>query len=247
MDPQHLALLVAAGLGAGVCNALAGGGSLLTFPALLAIGMPPVAATVTNAVSVWPGYIGNAVALRSHLTSFRPLLPRLVALAAGGAVTGTVALLAAPPEVFTALVPFLILSATALFACQPLITRRLAASGGTSAPLLYCGVFVGGAYGAYFNGGMGIVFLTALALGLDAAIGRLNGLKALLTLTAGTTAMVSVALFGPVQWPAVLVLAPACLLGGFAGAKLADRLKPAAFRVLVIAFGTAAGTAMLLT
>jgi len=247
MDPAHLLLLIAAGFGAGICNAIAGGGSLLTFPALLAVGLPPVSATVTNAVSVWPGYIGNAVALRSHLTTFRPLLPRLVALAAVGAVAGTVALLAAPPEVFTALVPYLILSATALFAFQPLIAKRLTASGGTSKPLLYCGVFLGGAYGAYFNGGMGIVFLTALALGIDAAIGRLNGLKAVLTLTAGTAAMISVALFGPVEWLAVLVLAPACLLGGFVGAKLANRLKPIAFRVLVIAFGTAAGGAMLLT
>ncbi|MEU5871537.1 sulfite exporter TauE/SafE family protein [Glycomyces sp. NPDC047369] len=247
MDPQHLALLIAAGFGAGVCNAIAGGGSLLTFPALLAIGLPPVPATVTNAVAVWPGYIGNAVALRSHLTGFRALAPRLAATAAVGAVGGTVALLAAPPEVFTALVPYLILSATALFALQPLITRRLAAHGGTSAPLLYAGVFIGGVYGAYFNGGMGIVFLTALALGIDAAIGRLNGLKALLALTTGTAAMLSVSLFGPVDWLAVLVLAPACLLGGFTGARIADRLRPIVFRVVVIAFGTAAGGAMLLT
>lgn len=248
MDPQHLALLVAAGFGAGLCNAIAGGGSLLTFPALLAIGLPPVPATVTNAVSVWPGYAGNAFALRGHLSGFRPVLPRLVAIAAVGAVGGTVALLAAPPEVFTALVPYLILSATALFAAQPLITRRLAArGGGPSAPLLYAGVFLGGVYGAYFNGGMGIVFLTALALGIDAVIGRLNGLKALLALTTGTAAMLSVSLFGPVDWLAVLVLAPACLLGGFAGARLADRLRPVVFRVIVIAFGTAAGAAMILT
>jgi uncharacterized membrane protein YfcA len=247
MDPAHLALLLAAGFGAGVCNTVAGGGSLLSFPALLAVGLPPVTATVTNAVSVWPGYLGGALALRSRRAEFRTLIPRLVALGALGAIAGVTALLLAPPEVFTALVPWLILSATALFAFQPLITRRLAARGGGSKALLYGGVFFGGVYGAYFNGGMGIVLLTALALGIDAAIGRLNALRTLLTLTVASTSMLAVAIFGPVEWLAVLVLAPACLLGGVAGAKLADRLKPIAFRVLVIAFGTAAGIAMLLT
>jgi uncharacterized membrane protein YfcA len=247
MDPAHIALLLVAGFGAGVCNAIAGGGSLLSFPALLAMGLPPVSATVTNAVAVWPGYLGGAAALRSRLADFRPLVPRLVATGALGALVGVFALLAAPPEVFTALVPYLVLSATALFAFQPLITKRLAARESDSKTLLYTGVFLGGVYGAYFNGGMGIVLLTALALGINAAINRLNGLKSLLTLTVSTTAMCAVALFGPVDWLSVLVLAPACLLGGTAGAKLTDKLRPIAFRVLVIAFGTAAGGAMLLT
>lgn len=247
MDPLHLVLLVAAGFGAGVCNAVAGGGSLLSFPALLAFGLPPVSATVTNAVAVWPGYLGGAVALRSHRAEFRTLIPRLVAIGALGATVGVAALLLASPEVFTALVPWLILAATALFAFQPLITKRLAARGGGSRALLYCGVFFGGIYGAYFNGGMGIVLLTALALGIDAAIGRLNALRTLLTLTVATTSMVAVAIFGPVDWLIVLILAPATLLGGVVGAKLSSRLKPIVFRVVVIAFGTAAGGVMLLT
>jgi uncharacterized membrane protein YfcA len=247
MEPAQLALLLAAGLGAGFCNAIAGGGSLLTFPALLAVGLPPVSATVTNAVSVWPGYLGGAVALRSARAEFRPLIPRLVATGALGAAAGVAVLLLAPPEVFGALVPYLILSATALFAAQPLLTKRLAARGGHSRALLYGGVFLGGVYGAYFNGGMGIVLLTALALGIDAAIIRLNAVRSLLTLAVATTSMVAVALFGPVDWLAVLVLAPACLLGGLAGARLAVKLKPVVFRVLIIVFGTAAGGAMLFT
>lgn len=247
MDPAHLVLLLVAGFGAGVCNAIAGGGSLLSFPALLATGLPPVTATVTNSVSVWPGYLGGAAALRKRLDEHRALLPQLVLTGVAGAGGGVIALLAAPPKVFAALVPYLILSATALFAAQPVLSRKLAARRGDSRTLLFLGVFLGAMYGAYFNGGMGIVLLTALALGIDASVTMLNGLKSVLTLTVSTTAMIAVALFGPVQWTAVLVLAPACLLGGVAGAKVADRLRPGAFRAVVIVFGVGAGTAMLLT
>ncbi|WP_405138588.1 sulfite exporter TauE/SafE family protein [Nocardia sp. NBC_01388] len=248
MDPAQLVLLLLAGFGAGVCNAIAGGGSLLSFPALLATGLPPVAATVTNSVSVWPGYLGGAAALRKRLDEHRALVPRLILTGAVGAGGGVIALLAAPPKVFAALVPYLILAATALVAAQPFMSKLLSArrGDGDSQLLLFAGVFLGGVYGAYFNGGMGIVLLTALALGIDASITQLNGLKSLLTLTVSTTAMIAVALFGPVHWLSVLVLAPACLLGGVAGAKLADRLRPGAFRALVIVFGVGAGTAMLL-
>lgn len=247
MDLQHVALLLIAGFGAGVCNAIAGGGSLMSFPALLATGLLPVTATVTNAVSVWPGYLGGAAALRGRVEEHRALLPRLVVTGAAGAVGGVIALLAAPPQVFTALVPYLILAATALFAVQPRLSRKLNERRGDSRWLLFVGVFLGGIYGAYFNGGMGIVVLTALALGMDASASLLNGLKNVLTLTVSTTAMVAVALFGPVQWLSVLVLAPACLLGGVTGARVSDRLRPGAFRAVVITFGVGAGLAMLFT
>lgn len=247
MDLQHVALLLLAGFGAGVCNAIAGGGSLMSFPALLATGLPPVTATVTNAVAVWPGYLGGAAALRDRVREQRALLPRLVVTGAAGVVGGVIALLAAPPDVFTTLVPYLILAATALFAFQPQLSRKLNERHGDSRWLLFLGVFLGGVYGAYFNGGMGIVVLTALALGMDASISLLNGLKNVLTLTVSTTAMVAVALFGPVEWLYVAVLAPACLLGGVAGAKISDRLRPGVFRAVVIVFGVGAGTAMLFT
>ncbi|MFD7843944.1 sulfite exporter TauE/SafE family protein [Nocardia sp. NPDC059764] len=246
MDPAHFVLLFAAGLGAGVCNAIAGGGSLLSFPALLATGLPPVTATVTNSVSVWPGYLGGAAALRKRLDEHRTLVPGLILTGVAGATGGVIALLAAPPKVFAALVPYLILAATALFAAQPLVSRKLSEHGGDSRLRLFAGVFLGAAYGAYFNGGMGIVLLTALALGIDASITRLNGLKSLLTLTVSSTAVIAVALFGPVEWWAVAVLAPACLLGGVVGARVADRLRPGAFRAVVIVFGVGAGAAMLL-
>ncbi|MGI5219428.1 sulfite exporter TauE/SafE family protein [Nocardia sp. CA-290969] len=245
MDALTVVLLLAAGFGSGFCNAIAGGGSLLSFPALLATGLPPVAATVTNAVSVWPGYLGGAAALRSRLAEYRSLLPGLVLTGAAGALGGVIALLAAPPEVFATLVPYLVLMATALLAAQPMISRWLAEKGSDSRLRLFTGVFLGGVYGAYFNGGMGIVLLTALALGIDASINRLNGLKSALTLTVSTTATAAVALFGPVEWWSVAVLGPACLVGGMVGAKISDRLRPSIFRAVVILFGTGAGIAML--
>ncbi|APE35798.1 hypothetical protein BOX37_19665 [Nocardia mangyaensis] len=247
MDPLHMALLLAAGLGAGFCNAIAGGGSLLSFPALLAFGLPPVTATVTNAVAVWPGYLGGAATLRKRTGPFRELLPRLVITGTVGAIGGALALLTAPPEVFAAIVPYLVLAATALFAAQPWLSRKLADRQSDSRITLFAGVFLGGMYGAYFNGGMGIVLLTALALGIDASAQLLNGLKSLLTVAVSTTAMIAVALFGPVDWIAVALLAPACLLGGVLGARFADRLRPGVFRAVVIVFGAGAGTAMLLT
>ncbi|MGW0183574.1 sulfite exporter TauE/SafE family protein [Nocardia sp. NPDC003345] len=247
MDPVYAVLLLVAGFGAGVCNAIAGGGSLLSFPALVATGLPPVTATVTNAVAVWPGYLGGAAALRSRLADHRSLVPGLIAAGTAGAIGGVIALLAAPPEVFAALVPYLVLAATALFAAQPVISKKLAQKGGDSRFTLFAGVFLGGVYGAYFNGGMGIVLLTALALGIEASINSLNGLKSALTLAVSTTATIAVALFGPVEWWSVAVLAPACLLGGTVGAKIADRLRPGVFRGVVIVFGAGAGLAMLFT
>ncbi|PWV81031.1 hypothetical protein DFR69_101367 [Nocardia neocaledoniensis] len=247
MDPVHMALLLAAGVGAGFCNAIAGGGSLLSFPALLAFGLSPVTATVTNAVAVWPGYLGGAAALRKRTEEYRELLPRLVVTGTAGALGGVLVLLAAPPAVFAALVPYLVLGATALFAAQPWLSRKLAVRQSDSRLMLFAGLFLGGAYGAYFNGGMGIVLLTALALGLDASAQLLNGLKSVLTVAVSTTAMVAVALFGPVHWLAVAILAPACLAGGVLGARFADRLRPTVFRGVVIVFGAGAGTAMLLT
>ncbi|MEV0247778.1 sulfite exporter TauE/SafE family protein [Nocardia sp. NPDC050712] len=247
MDLAQLTLLLLAGVGAGLCNAVAGGGSLLSFPVLLALGLGPVPATVTNAVAVWPGYLGGAAALRKRAAEFRTLLPRLAGTAVAGALAGLVVLLAAPAAVFSAVVPFLVLGATALFAAQPWLSRRLTARQTDSPRTLYAGVFLAGLYGAYFNGGMGIVVLTALAFGLDASAASLNGLKSALTLVIATTSMIAVALFGPVHWLSVAVLAPACLLGGVLGAKLSDRLHPSVFRAVVVLFGTGAGIAMLLT
>jgi uncharacterized membrane protein YfcA len=240
-------VLLAAGFLAGAVNAVAGGGTLLTFPALLASGLPPVAANVTNTVAVWPGYLSGAATYRTELRRDRHRLVRLAVVAAVGAVGGTVALLTAPDAIFAALVPYLVLGATATLAVQPWLSARLAARRTASATAsrrsvaLLAATFAGAVYGAYFGGGLGIILLAVLAIGTGENLGRLNGLKTALSLLINTVALVGFALFGPVDWFAALLVAPASLAGGLVGGRLAQRLHPTVLRLAVVAFGTAVG------
>jgi uncharacterized protein len=251
MDSLHVALLVGAGFLAGLCNAIAGGGSLLTFPALLAIGLPPVTANVTNTVAVWPGYLGGTTAFRDRLRAEHGQVLRLLIAGSLGAVVGSVLLLRLPPEIFHLVVPYLVLGATALFAVQPLVTKLIAAwargaERGVAGVPLMAGIFLAGLYGAYFTGGLGIILLVTLMLCVDAEIQYLSGVKSVLQLAVSTIALVGFALFGPVDWLAALVVAPACLVGGMAGGRISRRLHPVALRVIVTIFGLVIGVHMLL-
>jgi uncharacterized membrane protein YfcA len=251
MNSLHVALLVGAGFLAGICNAIAGGGSLLTFPALLATGLPPVTANVTNTVAVWPGYLGGTTAFRDRLREKRGLLTRLLVAGSIGGVVGSVLLLRLPPSIFHSVVPFLVLGATTLFAVQPVLTKlivrwaRRAERDASGVPLMI-GIFLAGLYGAYFTGGLGIILLVTLMLCVEAEIQYLSGVKTVLQLAVSTIALVGFALFGPVDWIAALVVAPACLVGGIAGGRISRRLHPVALRVLVTVFGLVIGVKMLL-
>ncbi len=194
MTGWHVLVLLAAGLAAGAVNAVAGGGTLLTFPALLATGLSPVSANVTNTVAVWPGYLSSAVAFRGRWEDTRTLVRLSVAAALGG-VVGTVVLLNTPAKVFEALVPWLVFAATGLIAAQPEISRRMAARRTVPvgpdhvSPFLPVAIFGAAVYGAYFGGGLGIVILAVLALGIPIDLGRLNALKSYLQLTVNTVAL----------------------------------------------------------
>jgi uncharacterized membrane protein YfcA len=251
MTGWHIVLLLGAGLAAGAVNAMAGGGTLLTFPALLAVGLQPVAANVTNTVAVWPGYLSTAVSYRGQWKDTR-LLARLAVAAAIGAVVGTVVLLNTPSSVFHALVPYLVFAATGLIAAQPAISRWLAGrrtepvDPDHASPLLPAAVFGGAVYGAYFGGGLGIVLLAVLALGIPMDLGRLNALKSHLQLAVNTVALVGFAAFGPVDWLAAAVVAPASFVGGIGGAHVAKRLDPKILRVAIVVFGVGVGVRLLL-
>jgi len=244
------ALVAVAGFLAGAVNAVAGGGSLLSFPALVAIGLPTLDANVTNTTAVWPGYLGSALAYRPELEGQAPRLRALGASAVAGAVVGAAILLAAPDAVFDAVVPFLVLAGSALLALQPRIARFVRTRAAEDAPehpaQLHAAVFAAAVYGAYFGGGLGVILLAVLGIFLADHLQRLNGLKATLSLLINTVALVAFALFGPVDWAAVAVVAPASLLGGYAGARLARRLPPDALRVVVVAFGVAVAVWLLL-
>ena len=246
MDALEATALLAAGAVAGAVNAVAGGGSLVSFPALLAVGYSPVTANVTNQVGLVPGYLGGSVGYRAELVG-QSARARTLGLAAGlGAAAGTAILLVAPANSFRALVPYLVLAACALLAFQPALIRA-AGHHRTEHPgvPLHAGTFAAGVYGGYFGGALGIVLLALLGALLTDGLHRLNALKGLLSLIVGIVGAVGFAAFGPVAWGAAALVAGGSLLGGRAGAGLARRLAPDVLRGAIVVYGVTAAVILL--
>jgi uncharacterized membrane protein YfcA len=259
LEPAQLVLLAAAAVVAGAVNAVAGGGSLVSFPALLAVGYPALTANVTNSVALTPGYLGGTVGYRRELAGQRARALALGLTSAAGAVLGAVLLLVSSPALFERIVPFLIFLACALLAVQSRLARlvrerrgavgrqTLAGRGGAdrhTAPL-FAAQFLAAVYGAYFGAGVGIMMLAILGIFLSDTLQRLNALKGLLSLLVSVVAAVWFALFAEVSWLAVAVMAAASLLGGQLGVLLARRLNDQVLRWLVVAFGVAIGIRLL--
>jgi hypothetical protein len=243
--------LVAAGaaaVAAGAVNALAGGGSLITFPTLVALGVPAVAANVTNTVALCPGYLGGALAQARDLAGQRARLARFLPVGVLGGVTGGALLLASGERAFRALVPFLILGASMLLALQDRPRAWLARGGrpGHAAALAAPLVGVTAVYGGYFGAGMGVMVLTVLGLCLDDTLTRLNALKQSISLAANVAAALFFVGAGHVAWPFAAVMAVGALAGGALGGHLAGRVPPAALRVTVVTIGLAVGVVYLL-
>ena len=179
-------------------NAVAGGGSLITFPALLAAGYPSVTANVTNSIAVLPGYVGGSLAYRRELGEQRGRIRALALTCAAGAATGAALLLVSPASVFEAIVPWLILAACALLAVQPRVAAWIARRGqGAPSPLgLHAALFLATVYGGYFGAGLGIMLLAILGVFVDDGLQRLNALQGLLSLL---VAVVGAAAFAAVR------------------------------------------------
>ncbi len=239
---EALALL-GAGLAAGSINAIAGGGSLISFPILVGLGLPGVAANVTNALSVAPGYITSALSSRPELAGQGARIRRIIPTVVAGALGGTALLLLTPREAFDYVVPFLVLGATVLMAFQNKL-RGLTA-GRPSTGLLHVAVFAGGLYGGYFNAAMGVLLIAGLSLVLDEDLKRIGALKNVLSAAIGVTTVLIYSVFGPVNWAVVAVLVPATVAGGYVGARLARRLPTTALRRLIITFGAVVGLVLL--
>jgi uncharacterized protein len=257
LEPAQIALLAGAALVAGAVNAVAGGGSLLSFPALLAVGYPALTANVTNTVALTPGYFGGTLGYRRELEGQRGRALALGVTSAVGAVLGAYLLLISSAELFERIVPFLIFLACGLLAAQPRLARlvrerredavgRRAAGASPHTVPLFSSQFLAAIYGAYFGAGVGIMMLAILGIFVADSLQRLNALKGLLSLLINLIAAVSFALFAEVSWVAVAVMAVASLLGGQLGVVLARRLDDRALRWLVIAFGVAVGVRLLL-
>lgn len=248
MNLSDVLLLLAAGLGAGTINAVAGGGSLITFPTLIAAGLPPVPANVTNSVAVCPGYVASVVGSRADLPGRRMLL-QLVPTAALGTAAGCALLLATPARAFEVVVPFLVLGATAVLAFQTRL-RRLVGQPRDFSPRLrtlttHGMVALASVYGGYFGAALGVMLVAGLALVLDASLRQVTAIKNLLAMVVGLVTVALFAVFGPVHWVGVAVLAPATIVGGYAGARVARRLPPAVLKGVIVSFGTVIGLVLL--
>ena len=247
---EYLGLAVAA-FAAGAINAVAGGGSLVSFPALLFAGFAAKTANVTNTVALWPGYAGGSYGYRPELSRQRQRFLRLAAPAIVGSLVGSVVLLATPASAFNAIVPFLILFACTMMAFQDQLSRwaqahRLASRGEEHVPFaLLVSTFTFAIYGAYFGAALGIITLAFLAILLPDDIQHSNALKGLLSLLINAVAVVYFAFFGPVRWLPAAIMAVGAVAGGYLGVGVARRLGRRWLRIVVIAYGAVVAVILL--
>jgi uncharacterized membrane protein YfcA len=240
----HFDLLIAAlaAVGAGAINALAGGGTLISFPVLVAVGVPPVAANVTNAIALCPGYFGATIAQLPNLKGQRAQLLLLVPVV-GGLVGGMI-LLRTGERTFTALVPWMILAASLLLAVQEpvkkFVGKRLSNPMHQRHTMVLSALPIATAavYGGFFSAGMSVLLLAVLGLTLDDSLTRLNALKQVLAFSVNIAAAVFFLFSDKVVWPAAAVMAIGALIGGALGGKLAGKLPPAVLRRTVVVAGT---------
>ena len=232
-------LLAAAAFCAGVLNTVAGGGTFLTFPALVYTGVPVVAANATSAVAVFPGYLGGAVGFKGELAAYdRNRLLRIVAFTAIGGLIGSLLLLVSSNEAFSVVVPFLLAAATLAFAFGDRL-QRWAQHRRAGKPEGALGTLLVSIYGGYFNGGLGIVLLALFSLWGMRDLNVMNGLKNGLSFILSAISVATFALAGIVAWPQAILMMVAATVGGYAGAPLARMLPRKVVRGVVIAVGVA--------
>ena len=233
----HLVLVATAGLLSGAINAVAGGGSLILFPALLATGLTPLQANVTNSMANWPGYCGGVLGFRSELQGQGQRVMTLAGVTLLGSSLGSALLLRLPASAFDLIVPVLVLFASLLLAVQSEVQRRVRDSGGKQSWQGYLAILAAAVYGGYFGGALGVILLATLSVTVRDSLRRLNALKSVLSLINGTVCALIFAVLGPVDWTAAAVAAPATLVGGYAGARLASRINDKVLRRCIVVFG----------
>jgi uncharacterized membrane protein YfcA len=258
VTPGQRALVAGAGFVAGGINGIAGGGSLVSFPALLAVGQPALTANVTSTVGIWPGYLGGVLGFRTEVADQADRVRSLLPATLLGAAAGAVLLLTTSADAFEALTPFLILLACALFAAQPLLAKRVtrraeAAEAAGEAPptdrrlAVQAATAVAAVYGAYFGAGLGVVLLAVLGTLLPDRLVRTNGLRNFLSLATNTVAALLFVVKAPVAWGAAGLLAAASLAGGYAGARFSRKVPAPVLRSFVVVVGVVAAVRLLLS
>lgn len=236
-----LLLIFLAAIAAGAVNALAGGGTLITFPMLVFLGIPPVTASVTNTVALCPGYLGGTLAQRNDLRGQEKRLRLIVLASIVGGVLGGYLLLQTGEKLFSDLVPFLILLASGLLAAQDPIrawlVRRLGESHHSLEAFTWLPVGLASVYGGYFGAGLGVMLLSALGLTVNDTLTRLNALKQAVSFIVNVAAAVFFLFSGKVVWTVAIVMAVGALIGGLLGGKLAGKVKPSTLRWTVVIIG----------
>jgi uncharacterized membrane protein YfcA len=232
-----------AGVWAGTINTVVGSGTLITFPVLLAVGLPPVTANVSNTLGLAPGSISGAIGYRAELTGQRQRLVRLGAASVFGGVLGAILLLKLPAGAFQDIVPVLIVLALVLVIVQPRLSRRFAARADGErvavTPLLWVLVFGTGVYGGYFGAAQGVILVAIMGVLLDESLQRINAAKNVLAgLVNGVAAIVFILVSRThVNWLAAGLIAVGSVLGGVIGAKVGRRLSPVALRGVIVVVG----------
>lgn len=226
-----LLAVAAAGAAAGASNALAGAGSLITFPTLIAVGLPPLSANVTSTVGLVPGAAGAALGYTDLLREQRGRVSRLAVPTLIGAVLGTALLLITSNDTFEAIVPALVAGSCLLLLFQPRLTPRISHAGDEHSPFLAAGLVFSGAYAAYFGSAVGILLLGLLALFVADSIQHLNAIKILLAGIANLLASLAYALLADVHWKYAVCLWISSMIGGWLGAKLARRFSGEVLRI----------------
>ena len=258
MNALDVGLIAVGALAAGAANSLAGGGSFFSFPALLAVGVPPVMANASNSVAMWPGSVAGACAYRHELGGFkRWVLPMGLASLVGGAAGGLLLLVTGDAQ-FGRLIPWLLAFATLLFAFSPQLSqwvkrRRPAPASHSEAPSdlgrmaqhprgspwAWAAQLLVSVYGGFFGAGMGILMMASLAIGGLTNVQHINALKNLFSVAVYSVTMLTFVLAGSVSWPHTSVMLVTATLGGYLGARLARRMQGTWLRRVVIAVGVA--------
>jgi uncharacterized membrane protein YfcA len=248
MNLSDAVLLLGAGLAAGMVNAIAGGGSLVTFPALLAVGLPPKPANFTNSVAVSPGYLASVYGSRKDLPKGRERW-RVIPTTVAGTLLGAVLLRVTPAGAFELIVPFLVIGAALVLAFQErlrdLVGHPQQISPRRQAVALHAMVALGAVYGGYFGAALGVMLVAGLGLVIAEDLRQINARKNLISAACGFTTVVVFALIGTVNWAAVAVLVPATVTGGYLGARVARRLPAPVLRAAIVVFGLTVGAYLL--
>ncbi|BBA96524.1 hypothetical protein RVR_1864 [Actinacidiphila reveromycinica] len=254
MSPAEAVAVLAAGIGAGTINTIVGSGTLITFPVLLAVGLPPVTANVSNTLGLVPGSITGAIGYRRELAGQRDRLLRLGAACLIGGSAGAILLVNLPSKAFHAIVPVLIALALAMVVLQPRLTRAIQARrerSGSAAPVhggpfLLLGILLASVYGGYFGAAQGVLYMSLMGVLLDETLQRINGLKNVLAAMVNGVAALFFIVIAHMDWAAVGLIAAGATIGGLIGARVGRRLPPTALRGLIVAVGVAAIVQLLL-